>query len=53
MPSGRNKDAQTKQSNTMLAPDITKSGISWEEMGILSQLLNIPECDCVTPEQTL
>lgn len=39
------------QSHTMLTPDITKSGISWEEMGILSQMLNIPECDYVTPEQ--
>jgi hypothetical protein len=35
----------------MLTPDITKSDISWEEMGILSQMLNIPECDYVTPEQ--
>ncbi len=47
MPSGRNKDAQPKQSHTMLAPDITKSGISWEEIGILSQMLNIPECDAL------
>lgn len=39
------------KSHTMLTPDITKSGISWEEMGILSQMLNIPECDYVTPEQ--
>ena len=43
MPSGRNKDLQPQQSHTMLTPDITKSGISWEEMGILSQMLNIPE----------
>lgn len=35
----------------MLTPDITKSDISWEEIGILSQMLNIPECDYVTPEQ--
>ena len=51
MPSGRNKDSQPQLSHTMLTPDITKSDISWEEMGILSQMLNIPECDYVTPEQ--
>ncbi len=51
MPSERNKDLQPQLSHTMLTPDITKSGISWEEMGILSQMLNIPECDYVTPEQ--
>ncbi len=50
MPSGRSKAAK-QQSHTMLTPDITKSDISWEEMGILSQMLNIPECDYVTPEQ--
>lgn len=51
MPSGQSKAAKQQQSHTMLTPDITKSGISWEEMGILSQMLNIPECDYVTPEQ--
>ena len=51
MPSGRSKAARKQQSHTMLTPDITKSDISWEEMGILSQMLNIPECDYVTPEQ--
>lgn len=51
MPSGRSKAARKQQSHAMLTPDITKSDISWEEMGILSQMLNIPECDYVTPEQ--
>ena len=51
MPSGQSKAARKQQSHTMLTPDITKSDISWEEMGILSQMLNIPECDYVTPEQ--
>ena len=51
MPSGRSKAARKQQSHTMLTPDITKSDISWEEMGVLSQMLNIPECDYVTPEQ--
>ncbi len=35
----------------LLTPDITKSDISWDEMGILSQMLNVPECDYVSPEQ--
>ena len=39
------------QSHALLTPDIAKSNISWDEMGILSQMLNIPECDYVTPEQ--
>ncbi len=51
MPSGQSKAARKQQSHTMLTPDITKSDISCEEMGILSQMLNIPECDYVTPEQ--
>lgn len=51
MPSGRSKAARKQQSHTMLTLDITKSDISWEEMGVLSQMLNIPECDYVTPEQ--
>lgn len=51
MPSGQSKAARKQQSHTMLTPDITKSDISWEEIGILSQMLNIPECDYVTPEQ--
>lgn len=51
MPLNRSNAAKQPQSHTMLTPDITKSDISWEEMGILSQMLNIPECDYVTPEQ--
>lgn len=51
MPSGQSKAARKQQSHTMLTPDITKSDISWEEIGILSQMLNILECDYVTPEQ--
>ena len=48
MPLNRSNAAKQPQSHTMLTPDITKSDISWEEMGILSQMLNIPECDYVT-----
>ena len=50
MPSGRSKAAK-QQSHTMLTPDIAKSDMSWDEVGILSQMLNVPECDYVTPEQ--
>lgn len=39
------------QSHILLTPDIAKNNMSWEEVGILSQMLNISECDYVTPEQ--
>ena len=39
------------QSHALLTPDIAKNDMSWDEVGILSQMLNVPECDYITPEQ--
>ncbi len=41
----------TPPSHALLTPDIAKGEMSWDEVGILSQMLNVPECDYVTPEQ--
>lgn len=47
----------TMQSNSavpthlLLVPDIPHSDLSLEEIGVLSQMLNVPECDYITPKQ--
>lgn len=39
------------QSHLLLMPDVPSSDLSLEEIGVLSQMLNMAECDYLTPDE--
>ena len=41
--------SSTVPPHAMLMPDVPSSDLTLEEIGVLSQMLNLPECDYITP----
>lgn len=43
--------SSTFPSHAMLMSDVPSSDLTLEEIGVLSQMLNLPECDYITADQ--